>query len=215
MQSNTSSIPEHSRQLLEAGLDQLNLKLDQQQINQMLDFIGLIAKWNRTHNLTAITDIDEMINKHLLDSLSVAEFLPSGGILDVGSGAGLPGVPLAIVSTNNNFTLVDSSLKRIGFLKEVKRKLVLTNISPIHSRVEQLDSSGFDIIMSRAYSSLDNMLSQTQHLLVENGRWLAMKGAYPESEISEVSDHYKIVKSTKLTVPGLDAERHLIEISRA
>jgi 16S rRNA (guanine527-N7)-methyltransferase len=215
MQSNTSSISEHSRQLLEAGLDKLKLKLDQQQINQMLDFIGLIAKWNRTHNLTAITDIDEMINKHLLDSLSVAEFLPSGGILDVGSGAGLPGVPLAIVSTNNNFTLVDSSQKRIGFLKEVKRKLALTNISPVHSRVEQLDSSGFDIIMSRAYSSLDNMLSQTQHLLVENGRWLAMKGAYPESEISEVSDHYKITKSTKLTVPGLDAERYLIEIVRA
>lgn len=215
MQSNTSSIPEHSRQLLEAGLNQFKLKLDQQQINQMLDFVGLIAKWNRTHNLTAITDIDDMINKHLLDSLSVAEFLPSGEVLDVGSGAGLPGVPLAIVSTNNSFTLVDSSLKRIGFLKEVKRKLVLTNINPIHSRVEQLDNPGFDIIMSRAYSSLENMLSQTQHLLAKNGRWLAMKGTYPESEVSEVSDHYKIVKSTKLTVPGLDAERHLIEISRA
>lgn len=215
MQSNTSSIPEHSRQLLEAGLNQFKLKLDQQQINQMLDFVGLIAKWNRTHNLTAITDIDDMINKHLLDSLSVAEFLPSGEVLDVGSGAGLPGVPLAIVSTNNSFTLVDSSLKRIGFLNEVKRKLVLTNVNPIHSRVEQLDNPGFDIIMSRAYSSLDNMLSQTQHLLVENGRWLAMKGAYPESEISEVSGHYKITKSTKLTVPGLDAERHLIEIVRA
>lgn len=214
MQSNTSSISEHSRQLLETGLDQLKLKLDQQQINQMLDFIGLISKWNRTHNLTAITDIDEMINKHLLDSLSVAEFLPSGEVLDVGSGAGLPGVPLSIVSTNNKFTLVDSSLKRIGFLKEVKRKLALTNIDPIHSRVEQLDSSGFDIIMSRAYSSLDNMLSQTQHLLAKNGRWLAMKGVYPECEINEVSDHYRIDKSTKLTVPGLDAERHLIEIVR-
>lgn len=214
MQSNTSSTSEHSRQLLETGLDQLKLKLDQQQINQMLDFIGLIAKWNRTHNLTAITNIDEMINKHLLDSLSVAEFLPSGEVLDVGSGAGLPGVPLSIVSTNNKFTLVDSSLKRVVFLKEVKRKLALTNIDPIHSRVEQLDSLGFDIIMSRAYSSLDNMLSQTQHLLAENGRWLAMKGAYPEREISEVSDHYKVDKSTKLRVPGLDAERHLIEIVR-
>lgn len=198
--------------LLCSSAQAMGLNLGSEQVEQLLAFIALIDKWNRTHNLTAITDIDEMLVKHLLDSLSIARFIPTGDILDVGTGAGLPAVPLSIVSTNNTFTLVDSSQKRIGFLKEVKRKLALTNILPVHARVEDFAGGHYAAITSRAFSSLAQMLAQTEHLLADNGSWLAMKGSYPEQEIAELDDRYKVVDSTALQVPGLDAQRYLIQI---
>ena len=201
--------------LIAKGAAELGLSIDQHQINQLLDFTRLIEKWNKTHNLTAITQLDDMLVKHILDSLSIATHLPSGTILDVGSGAGLPGIPLSIVSTNKQFTLVDSSSKRVAFLKEVKRKLALTNVSPIHSRVEDLKTQTFEIITSRAFSSIFEMIKKTEHLLAEQGCWLAMKGLYPESEINEVSAYCKVKNSIQLIVPGLAAERHLIEIVRS
>ena len=201
--------------MLKQGAEQLSLQISDTQIDQLLRFATLILKWNKTHNLTAITDPDQIVSKHLLDSLSVCSSFPEGSALDVGSGAGLPGIPLAIVKQQQNFTLVDSSLKRIAFIREAKRELALTNIEAIHSCVEDFEGGLFDVITSRAFSSLHTMLHQTKHLLADAGCWFAMKGAYPTEEIKEIACDFKVQKTTKLSVPGLDAERHIIQISRA
>ena len=205
----------HHYDLLKQGAEQLSLQISDTQIDQLLRFATLILKWNKTHNLTAITDPDQIVSKHLLDSLSVCSSFPEGSALDVGSGAGLPGIPLAIVKQQQNFTLVDSSLKRIAFIREAKRELALTNVEAIHSRVEDFEGGLFDVITSRAFSSLHTMLHQTKHLLADAGCWFAMKGAYPTEEIKEIACDFKVQKTTKLSVPGLDAERHIIQISRA
>ena len=200
--------------LLAEGAAALGIAINPQQIEQLHDFSQLIVKWNKTHNLTAITEINEILIKHILDSLSLSAHLPNGSILDVGSGAGLPEVPLSVVNTNKPFTLVDSSAKRVAFLKEVRRKLALTNITPVHSRVEDLTEQRFDIITCRAFSSITDLVQKTEHLLTEQGCWLAMKGVYPETEIDEIRAYYTMKTPVRLQVPGLDAERHLIQINR-
>ena len=200
------------RDLLQQGVQQLSLQLNESQIDQLLRFGDLIVKWNKTHNLTAITDPLGVVSKHLLDSLSISSSFPEGSALDVGSGAGLPGIPLAIVNSQQKFTLIDSSLKRIAFIREVKRELALTNITAIHSRVEDFKGESFAVITSRAFSSLTTMLQQTQHLLADGGCWFAMKGVVPTEEINEMSSAFKVQKTNRLLVPGLDAERHIIQI---
>ena len=200
------------RNLLQQGVQQLSLQLDESQIDQLLCFGDLIVKWNKTHNLTAITDPLSVVSKHLLDSLSISSSFPEGSALDVGSGAGLPGIPLAIVNPQQEFTLIDSSLKRIAFIREAKRELALTNITAIHSRVEDFKGESFAVITSRAFSSLGTMLQQTQHLLADGGCWFAMKGVVPTEEINEIGSAFKVQKTNKLLVPGLDAERHIIQI---
>ncbi|MDA8693880.1 16S rRNA (guanine(527)-N(7))-methyltransferase RsmG [Pseudomonadales bacterium] len=200
------------RNLLQQGVQQLSLQLDESQIDQLLRFGDLIVKWNKTHNLTAITDPSGVVSKHLLDSLSISSSFPEGSALDVGSGAGLPGIPLAIVNPQQEFTLIDSSLKRIAFIRESKRELALTNITAIHSRVEDFKGESFAVITSRAFSSLGTMLQQTQHLLADGGCWFAMKGVVPTEEINEIGSAFKVQKTNKLLVPGLDAERHIIQI---
>jgi len=202
-------------ELLRRGAEKLSLPISDKQIDQLLQFAELILKWNKTHNLTAITNPDEVVSKHLLDSLSVCSSFPKGNALDVGSGAGLPGIPLAIINSHQDYTLVDCSLKRIAFIKEVKRKLALTNVTAIHSRVEDFDGGYFDVITSRAFSSLGKMLEQTQHLLADDGCWFAMKGTLPTEEIREMADNFKVQKTLKLSVPGLNAERHIIQIGRS
>ena len=195
------------------GASQLELSLTDEQAAQLLVFITLIQKWNRTHNLTAITSLEDMVVKHLLDSLSIAPHIDSKSMRDVGSGAGLPGSPLAIYYPEKQFHLVDSSYKRIAFIKEVKRKLVLTNITAHHSKIEDLTLDPQMLILCRAFTSLAGFLSQTAHLLAPKGQWLAMKGAVPEDEIAEVSANYMVSPAVPLTVPGLAASRHLIRIT--
>ena len=201
-------------ELLRRGAEKLSLPISDKQVDQLLQFAELILKWNQTHNLTAITNPDKVVSKHLLDSLSICSSFPEGGALDVGSGAGLPGVPLAIINGHQNFTLVDSSLKRIAFIKEVKRKLALTNITAVHSRIEDFNDGEFDVITSRAFSSLDTMLKQTEHLLAKDGCWFAMKGTLPAEEISQINDGFTVQKTIKISVPSLNAERHVIQIGR-
>ncbi len=207
-------VDDASKAVLLSGCEKLLVKITSEDSDRLLQYLGLMQKWNRTHNLTALPSIDEMIIKHLLDSLSIESFLPSGSVLDIGSGAGLPGIPLAVVRPNQQFTLVDASFKRVAFLLEVKRRLKLTNIDVIHARVEHLPSQAFDAITSRAFSSLPEMLDVTKHLLSIKGLWFAMKGQNPVSELSGLKGEFLVEAVDVLDVPGLDAERHLVRISK-
>ena len=200
--------------VLLSGCEKLLIKISLSDSDRLLQYLDLMQKWNRTHNLTALPSVDEMVVKHLLDSLSIESFLPSGSVLDVGSGAGLPGIPLAVVRPNQQFTLVDASFKRVAFLREAKRRLKLTNMDVIHARVEQLPSQAFEVITSRAFSSLPKMLNVTKHLLSNKGFWMAMKGQNPVSELSSLKDGFLVEAVDVLHVPGLDAERHLVRISK-
>ena len=205
---------DESKKILLSGCEKLAINLSLKDSDRLLQYLNLMQKWNRTHNLTALPTVDEMVIKHLLDSLSIESFLPGGTVLDIGSGAGLPGVPLAVVRPNQRFTLVDASFKRVAFLREVKRRLKLTNIDVIHARVEQLPSQAFEAITSRAFSSLPEMLDVTKHLLSNKGIWMAMKGQNPVSELSNLKDGFLVEAVDVLHVPGLDAERHLVRISK-
>ena len=154
------------------------------------------------------------MSKHLLDSLSISVFLIGSKILDVGTGAGFPGIPLAIMNPDKKFTLLDSSQKRVAFLNEAKRKLGLTNVASIHSRVEVFSSEKFSSICSRAFSSLSQMLLKTDHLIDHGGVWLAMKGIYPSAEIDQIPSGYCVKSCTSLIIPKLLAERHLLILEK-
>lgn len=179
--------------------------------DKMLAYLALMREWNRVYNLTAIVDPLEMIMLHLLDSLSINRFLQGTRVLDVGAGAGLPGIPLALIHPEKHFTLLDSNNKKIRFLNQVIVELKLSNVEAVHSRVEDFHPEVcFDSIITRAFSSLKDMLQRTGHLICNSGMFLAMKGAYPEIEIQEVPEDFRVISIHALRINGLDAERHLV-----
>lgn len=207
---------------LEAGLQAMDLNITPAQTAQLAAYVLLIEKWNKVHNLTAIRDPLEMITLHILDSLSVLKMLVTQQpktVLDVGAGAGLPSIPLAICLPEINFTAIDAVQKKASFMRQAKAELGLTNFSVEAGRVEQLkkekfnQSLGFDVIVSRAFSEVALFVKLTQALLAENGRWFAMKGVVPHEEL-EKPEFKKlgvlIEKVAPLFVPTLDAERHLL-----
>ena len=171
----------------------------------------LLSKWNKTYNLTAVTDPEAMISSHLLDSLAINKYVKGNHIIDVGTGAGLPGIPLAIANPDRQFTLLDSLSKRTKFLQQVIYELKLENVSIVNSRSEDYEPEvKYDQIVTRAFASLKGMLEATRHLGSETAQFLAMKGANFAEELEEIADTYTIVGIHRLTVPGLEAERHLI-----
>jgi len=181
------------------------------QLEQFNQYLTLMAKWNKTYNLTAITDPHEMLTRHILDSLAINPFLYGKLICDVGSGAGLPGIPLAIVNPDKHFTLVDSNNKKIRFLTQIKIELKLNNIEIIHSRVKQYKPENcFHTIVSRAFSTINAMLCQTKHLCCKDSIFLAMKGVFPKKELAELKADFKVKWIEKLKIPELDAQRHLV-----
>ncbi|MGD9108760.1 MAG: 16S rRNA (guanine(527)-N(7))-methyltransferase RsmG [Gammaproteobacteria bacterium] len=181
------------------------------QLEQFAQYLNLMAKWNQTYNLTTITQPRNMVILHILDSLAINPFLLGSRICDVGSGAGLPGIPLAIVNPDKYFTLIDSNNKKIRFLTQVKIELKLNNIEVIHARAEKYQPQNcYNTIVSRAFSSINDMLLQTQHLCCNDGIFLAMKGIYPEKELSELKPDFKVEWIKKLKIPRLDAQRHLV-----
>jgi 16S rRNA (guanine527-N7)-methyltransferase len=198
---------------LRTGVDALRLALDDAAIARLLDYIDLLVRWNAAYNLTAVRDPDEMVTRHLLDSLAVAPYVTGETLADLGSGAGLPGIPLAIVAPERRVTLVDSNGKKARFLREAVRKLGLARATVAESRVENVDGA-FDCITARAFSSLGEMLAWGGHLLAPGGRWLALKGRFPDDELAAVSDDFEIERTIELNVPGLDANRHLIVLKR-
>jgi 16S rRNA (guanine527-N7)-methyltransferase len=186
---------------------------DQDRVNQLLEYLGQLKRWNRAYNLTSIDDPVRMVIRHVLDSLSIAPWV-HGRVLDVGSGAGLPGIPLAIMDPELDMTLLDSTAKKVRFLSHVTRELKLQNVESVHARVEDYHSyAPFDVIVSRAFSSLADFASATRHLLGPRSRLLAMKGRRPETEISALPDWIMVEAVEKLAVPGLHEDRHLVIMS--
>jgi 16S rRNA (guanine527-N7)-methyltransferase len=195
---------------------QTDLHLSQQQLEQCVLYVTLLDKWNSAYNLTSIRDPQEMLIKHVLDSLVVAPYLTGQRFIDVGTGPGLPGVLLAIYYPEKDFTLLDSLGKRIRFLNQVKMQLKLQNITPLQSRVEDHQpTQGYDGVISRAFASLNDMLSWCQHLPAADGRFFAMKGAAVQEEIAALPDFVKVDAIHHLQVPQLDAQRHLVVLSKS
>lgn len=197
------------RAKLAAGIAALGLEIDSGAQQKLLDYLRLLEKWNKVHNLTAVRDPDEMVTLHLLDSLSVLPHIGRGRLLDVGSGAGLPGIVLALTRPDLSVTTLDSVSKKASFMRQAKAELEISNLEVICGRVEaQPPERKFDMIVSRAFSEISDFLRLTRHLLAEDGQWLAMKGVYPHEELEQLKDvRYEVVE---LNVPGLDARRHLV-----
>jgi len=200
---------------LEDGLARLGLSLNAPRIGALLAYLDLMAKWNRVYNLTAIADAQRMLSHHLLDSLAVLPHIDADRLLDVGSGAGLPGIPLALARPELKVTLLEASQKKAAFLQQSAIELELNNVEVVHARVEDYrPRSPFTRIISRAFSELADFVRLTTPLLAEGGRWLAMKGLYPQAEIERLAGA-RVIRVVRLEVPSLDAERHLVIMERA
>ncbi len=212
----TASHIENLRPVLESGLDALCIKLTKEQQNKIISYLIILSKWNSVYNLTAIRDPKEMMTHHVLDSLSaVPAFTEAQNVLDVGSGGGLPGMILAICYPDKKISMIDTVSKKTAFLNQAKAELGLNNVTVYSARVESLQvNQPFDVITSRAFSELNNFVSWSQHLLAEGGRFIAMKGVHPQGEIERLPEGWEVKEVRPLTVPGLDAERHLIFIQK-
>ena len=203
---------------LVAGATELGLSPSESQIELLIDYLFMIEKWNRAYNLTAIRDPKEMLNLHLLDSLSIYSVVKQrttgNRLLDLGSGAGLPGVVLAILNPQFQLSLLDTNGKKCRFLNQVRIELGMKNIQVVHDRVEKHQTStGFNVILSRAFATLKDMTDNAVHLLADGGCFLAMKGRYPKQELDELNQQFSFQKAHPLQIPGLDVERFLVEIA--
>lgn len=198
-----------STMTLAAGLTALGIALPEAAQLKLLAFRDLLLKWNRTYNLTALRDPQQVISHHLLDALAILPHVGAGPLLDVGSGGGLPGIPLAIARPDLSVTLVDTVQKKATFLQQAAIELELKSVAVHHARVEEMRGQ-YAQISSRAFAELARFISLTHHLLAPGGRWLAMKGARPDDEIKALPAGSEVEAIIPLAVPGLDAERHLI-----
>ena len=209
------------KEQLAAGVAALGLTLPEGAESKLLDYLALLDKWNRVYNLTAVRDVERMVSHHLLDSLAAVPYFQGGcpdliRVLDVGSGGGLPGIPLAIARPELQVTLIDSIAKKTAFLLQAKAELGLVNVQVVTGRVEDFKpETKFDVITSRAFSDLKEFVTLTRHLLGPAGRWLAMKGLMPHEEIVSLPDWARVSANHALAVPGLEASRHLIVLERA
>lgn len=201
------------RALIQQGVSDLSLNLTDLQLKQMEQYLDLLFEWNKKFNLTAIKTKEAAVIYHLLDSLIISPFLKGKHFMDVGSGGGLPGIPLAIVNPNLCFYLLESKHKKITFLQYVVEQLQLNNCSVIHARAEQYQPElKMDCVITRAFSSLDKMLNYCQHLINQQGYFLALKGKVPHDELKALGSEYKVDWIKPLQVPNLDANRCCIKL---
>jgi 16S rRNA (guanine527-N7)-methyltransferase len=195
---------------LAAGLEAMAMAADHAQRNRLLAFLHLLRKWNRVYNLTSITDLSDMVPLHLLDSLAVLPYLHGGRVLDVGTGAGLPGIPLAVMAPEKAFTLLDSNAKKTRFVQQAAIELGLSNVRVEQARIEHYrPEDGFDTVLARAFASLPAIVAETSRLLHPGGLILAQKGKWPADELDALATQARVIP---LAVPGVDAARHLIAI---
>lgn len=201
--------------LLTSLLAQTDIVLSDKQQQQLVAYVELLDKWNKAYNLTSVRDPKEMMVKHIMDSLVVAPHLTGKHYIDVGTGPGLPGIVLAIALPDTQFVLLDSLGKRVRFLMQVKHALGLDNVTPVQSRVEEYQPSvKLDGVLSRAFASLQDMVQWCSHLIDDSGRFVALKGQFPDEELENLPVGTKLEQDISLDVPKLDAERHLIILSK-
>ncbi|HUP94314.1 MAG TPA: 16S rRNA (guanine(527)-N(7))-methyltransferase RsmG [Burkholderiales bacterium] len=201
---------------LASGLDALHLPLDSEAQQKLLDYLALIEKWNRVYNLTAVREPRHMLTQHVLDSLAVAPHVAGRSLVDVGSGAGLPGIPLALALPRTHVTLVESSHKKSTFLNQALIELDLKNVEVVNARVESWDTPArFEVVISRALSDLAEFVRLAGHVCAKEGVLAAMKGVYPFDELAQLPDGYRLNKVIPLAVPGVAAERHLVLVEPA
>ena len=209
--------PDLSAAAIGAGAEQLGVALDEAQLAKLADYARLLARWNATHNLTAIRSGEDVLTHHLLDSLALVPHLArvtqgaAATVLDVGSGGGLPGIVLAVALPQARLTLVDAVQKKCAFLTQARVELRLRNVEVVHARVEAMREPLFDVIVSRALATLADFVGWTRHLLAPGGCWLAMKGRLPADELAALPADVR-ANVVPLSVPGLDEQRHLIEM---
>ncbi|MFU2089655.1 16S rRNA (guanine(527)-N(7))-methyltransferase RsmG [Avibacterium avium] len=191
------------------------LSVSDQQKDQLVKLVALLDKWNKAYNLTSVRDPQEMLVKHIMDSLVVSSYLQGERFIDVGTGPGLPGLPLAIINPDKTFVLLDSLGKRISFIRNALRELGITNVIPVLSRVEDYQPEVlFDGVLSRAFASLKDMTDWCQHLVDENGTFYALKGQYHQDEVEQLSADFVIKNVINLTVPELIGERNLVLLNK-
>jgi len=208
----TSETGEQARLL--RGIESMGLAASDTAVQKLAEYTALLRKWNKAFNLVSRSDLENFDVRHLLDSLSVSPFLLPGSLLDAGTGAGLPGVPLAIMNTGLECTLLDSAGKKVRFLREVRRSLGLENMHPVHARAEEFRSeNAFDNICSRAFSSLTDFVNSVRHLADGRTRLIAMKGKNPEAQVEALPGWVKLDQVEPISVPDLHAERHLVIMS--
>lgn len=195
-------------------IKQTDLIITEAQIDQLIQYVNMLNKWNKAYNLTSVRDPNEMLIKHIMDSLVISPYLQGENFIDVGTGPGLPGIPLAIINPDKQFDLVDSLGKRVRFLKQVKFELGISNIQPIQTRIEDYVSKQFDGIISRAFASLNDMLTWCQHLPNQHGLFYALKSQSCENELNSIPTEFCLQTIIPLTVPKLEAERKLIIIAK-
>jgi 16S rRNA (guanine527-N7)-methyltransferase len=201
---------EACRKILISGIASLNLTVTDHQVEQLLDFIKLIEKWNKAYNLTAIRDREEMARLHILDSLAILPHIIGKRVIDIGTGAGLPGIPLAIFLPEISFTLLDSNAKKTRFVQQVVLELKLKNVEIVHSRVENHHpEQAYDAVLTRAFASLPEIVKLTAHLQAKDGMLLAMKGQNLDAELAQITAKKSVIS---VSVPGADVERNLVRI---
>ena len=200
---------------LRNGLSAMAITVSDKQFNQLCLYLDLLEKWNVAYNLTAVRDVSQMVSVHLLDSLSILPFVSTQAhsVLDVGSGGGLPGVPLAIMRSDLAVTLIDSHSKKTAFLQQAVIELGLNNVQVITDRVENVKEFQYDIIVSRAFAELGDFVRLSSHLLSNQGVWLAMKGVYPYEEIDRLPENIMVKQVLEVKVPFIDGSRHIVEMA--
>ena len=200
-----------NKQQLQEGLAALGLSLSTAQQLLLLEHASLLQKWNRTYNLTALRRNDQIISRHILDSLTLLPYVKEAKtLMDVGSGGGMPGIPTAICQPDLQITLLDANTKKTAFLQQTVIELGLGNVTVAAGRVETIYDKKVDVVTSRAFAELADFAALTKHLLNENGYWAAMKGVYPYEEIEQLPANIEVVSADKLDVPMLEAERHMV-----
>jgi len=204
------------RYKLDILIDQTDLIVTAQQRDQLIRYVEMLNKWNKTYNLTSVRDPMDMLVKHILDSVLVSPYLQGDRLIDVGTGPGLPGIPLAIMNPDKVFFLLDSLGKRIRFIKQVIHELNIKNVTTIQSRVEEFQPKDkFDMVLSRAFASMSDMVEWCHHLpKAESGQFLALKGILPEDEIEQLPKWCNVIKVKALNVPELEGERHLVTLAK-
>ncbi len=204
-----------TNQLWNSGIQQLDCQLNENQLSQLKDYVALLNRWNKTYNLTAVREIRDMIPLHIFDSLVVAELIKGNNCLDVGSGAGLPTIPLAIMQPERKFVALDTNGKKTRFIQQAVIELGLNNVKVVQARVENWQAEAkFDAIISRAFASIHDFVSSSAMHLPENGVLYAMKGQFPDAEMQYLPKGFILHKTQQLNVPYVDGKRHLLEIRK-